>query len=36
MQHAPNHSSGSDVDFSFVAMAVVMTVAIVFLVSQLA
>ena len=35
MQHTPHHSS-SDLDFSLVAMAVVMSLAIVFLVSQLA
>ncbi len=33
MQPTPNHSS--DLDFSLVAMAVVMTLAIVFLVAQL-
>jgi hypothetical protein len=34
MQHTPHHG-GSDLDFSLVAMAVVMSIAIVFLVSQL-
>lgn len=32
--HTPHH--GSDLDFSLVAMAIVMTLAIVFLLSQLA
>ena len=36
MQTAPHKNSGSDVDFSLVAMSVVMTIAIVFIVSQLA
>ena len=34
MQPAP-HNSGSDLDFSLVAMAIVMTIATVFLISQL-
>ena len=34
MQHAP-HQSGNDLDFSLVAMAIVMSLAVVFLVSQL-
>lgn len=34
MQPTP-HKSGTDVDFSLVAMAVVMTIATVFLISQL-
>lgn len=34
MQPTP-HNSGSDVDFSLMAMAIVMTIATVFLISQL-
>ena len=36
MQHASHHKgSGSDLDFSLVTMAIVMSLAIVFLVAQL-